>query len=600
MRSSRQTSEQLASDRDAIVRSGKLHWAHWCVIGLSLLATLAAWQFAKRQVEATNQAQFDRAASQVVELVKERMQNYEEGLWGGVAAIRANGGHMSRGEWREFASALRIDLRFPGINGIGVIDNVPAGDVTAYLEEHQYVLPGFRIHPSHANPDRFPITYIEPAASNAAAIGLDVAHETNRYTAALKARDSGEAQITGPIVLAQDQEKKPGFLFYAPIYKNTPDTGDAAHREQFIGFVYAPFVFHKLIAGPLRKDNRQVRVRVSDGNDALYDERDPESAEFDETPEFQDKRQLELYGRTWNFDVWTTKTFRAENSSGQPGAILIAGFIVEALLILLFVMLTRANRRAIQFVDMTTEALQERTIDLQKTNVELERFAYVASHDLRAPLRGITSLATWIEEDTREHASDAVQANTKLLHGRIKRMETLLDDLLHYSRAGQDMVEAEAIDLEVELSELFKLLSPPNGVNLVLEKPLPKLTTGRTPLEQIFQNLIQNAIKHNDSQSGAIKISARDLGAMWEFTVQDDGPGIAPEYHAKVFTIFQTLKGRDEVEGSGIGLSIVQRIVESVKGEIRIESDPDKTRGTAFRFTWPKHWAAASDFKQAA
>ena len=166
-------SEKLARERDAISRSGRLHWAHWGVIGLSLLATLAAWQFSKNQVATTNRVQFDRYASQVVELINERMQNYEEGLWGGVAAIRASGGQMSRGEWREFASALRIDLRYPGINGIGVIHNVPSGDLAAYLEEQRFLLPDFRIHPSHANPDRFPITYIEPAASNAAAIGLN-------------------------------------------------------------------------------------------------------------------------------------------------------------------------------------------------------------------------------------------------------------------------------------------------------------------------------------------------------------------------------------------------------------------------------------------
>lgn len=246
------------------------------------------------------------------------------------------------------------------------------------------------------------------------------------------------------------------------------------------------------------------------------------------------------------------------------------------------------------------EVFKANAAELKRSNAELEQFAYVASHDLKAPLRGIANLAAWIEKDAAETMSDDAKQYLTLLQGRTERMGRLLDDLLQYSRAGREKTEVQPLDLNSALPDLFKMTAAPEGFRLELPAPLPSLTTAYVPLEQVFLNLIGNAVKHHDRDSGCIRVTAVTRGDFYEFLVQDDGPGIAVQFHEKVFAMFQALKSRDEVEGSGMGLAIVRKLVESAGGRITIESDPETARGTAFHFTWPKHWTTFETALEAA
>ncbi|MDF1720052.1 MAG: CHASE domain-containing protein [Minwuia sp.] len=587
--------DQLKAERDSIQKSSRLHWFHWAVVILSLALIIGAWQFSSQQVQEKTQARFDRAATHTVDLITDRMRKYEEGLWGGVSAIHSHGGTMSRDEWRDFAAAMRIDLRFPGINGIGVIHQVAPRDLPVFVGLQRQLRPDFAVHPTHANSELLPITYIEPEQINAEAVGLDIAHEENRYTAAMKARDTGYAQITGPIVLVQDQSRTPGFLFYTPVYGDLlHDTVDE-RRHDFVGLVYAPFVFRNLIEGTLETSRRQVRIRISDGGETLYDEGNAaRDADSNQNSAYAQVRSVEMYGRNWTFRIWPTDPFLEENASAQPQIILAGGFLIDGLLLLLFIFLTRANRRAIEFVDSATGQLRRKTTQLLRSNEELESFAYAASHDLKAPLRGIANLATWIREDLGDDVPGDVGKHVELLQGRVRRMENLLEDLLQYARAGRGTVAPQDVDLATELQDMFELIASSVDFRLDLQHPVPSVFTARTPLLQVFHNLVSNAIKHHDSKKGVIQVSAEDLGTHYRFKVSDDGPGISPDFHRKIFEIFQTLKGRDEVEASGIGLSIVKRIVLSAGGEIEVDSDPEKHRGTTFAFTWKKDWRETS------
>jgi PAS domain S-box-containing protein len=231
---------------------------------------------------------------------------------------------------------------------------------------------------------------------------------------------------------------------------------------------------------------------------------------------------------------------------------------------------------------------RERLIDaLARSNRELDQFAYVASHDLRAPLRGISNLAQWIEEDMAEQANEDVRGHLRLLRSRIVRMDTLIDGLLRYARAGRERDKPEPVDTRALLGEVVDLLGPPEGTRIELAADLPILQTERLPLQQIFLNLLGNAIKygHAEGEPAEVRISAREDGAFHEFTVEDHGEGIPPEYHAKVFAIFQTLQPRDKVEGTGIGLALVKKLVESRGGRVSVQSESGK--GATFRFTWP-------------
>ncbi len=225
--------------------------------------------------------------------------------------------------------------------------------------------------------------------------------------------------------------------------------------------------------------------------------------------------------------------------------------------------------------------------DLARSNEALERFAYSASHDLRAPLRAIANLAEWIEQDAKDGLSETSRGHLETLRDRVRRMEDLTEDLLQYSRAGRPADETRSVDTGKLVSDLVHLLAPPDGFVIEAVDPMPVLQTNRAPLEQVLRNLIGNAVKHHDRKEGRVVVRSRDHGqGLWEFTVEDDGPGIPDEYHDRVFEMFRQLRPRDEVGGTGMGLALVRRIVESVGGSVWLEKG--RRRGTVFHFTWPR------------
>ncbi|MDY6802350.1 MAG: PAS domain S-box protein [Cyanobacteriota bacterium] len=226
------------------------------------------------------------------------------------------------------------------------------------------------------------------------------------------------------------------------------------------------------------------------------------------------------------------------------------------------------------------------TGQLKKRNQELDSFAYVTSHDLKAPLRAIANLSEWIEEDLDEALTEDTRYQMNLLRSRVHRMEGLINGLLQYSRIGRIKTEPERVDVNILLEDIIRYLEYPDEFTIEIEGEIPTLVTERVPLDQVFSNLISNSIKHHDRPDGRVKISGRDSGSFYEFTITDDGPGIEPKYHEKIFVIFQTLEARDKTENTGIGLSIVKKVVESRGGTISLESQLG--RGTSFRFTWPK------------
>ncbi len=233
------------------------------------------------------------------------------------------------------------------------------------------------------------------------------------------------------------------------------------------------------------------------------------------------------------------------------------------------------------------EAEQRRLIaELARSNTDLEEFAYVASHDLKSPLRAIDSLSLWLQEDLAPVLSEESAKHLRLLRQRAQRMERLLDDLLAYSRAGRVEADIQTVDVAKLIARVAELLDPPPGFAVEAVPPLPVFATAHTPLHQIFANLIGNAIKHHDRKEGTIRVSVRDDGPFYAFTVEDDGPGIPVQYHERIFGMFQTLRPRDQVEGSGIGLALVKRLVLHYGGEVSVASCGE--RGSAFHFTWPK------------
>lgn len=242
--------------------------------------------------------------------------------------------------------------------------------------------------------------------------------------------------------------------------------------------------------------------------------------------------------------------------------------------------------RSRRLLEQHAEELDRLTQSLSRINRELDQFAYIASHDLKAPLRGIASLATWIEEDLGPKLGDESRQHLSLLRSRVRRMETLIEGLLQYSRAGRVRNRIETVHVGALLDEVVEMLGAPPGAAIEIAPGMPALETERLPLQQVFLNLIGNAIKHAGRPDVEVKVTVRDAGEFFEFAITDNGPGIPTQFHGKVWEMFQTLQPRDTVEGAGIGLALVKKNVENRGGRAWLESDG--SAGSTFYFLWPK------------
>ena len=228
---------------------------------------------------------------------------------------------------------------------------------------------------------------------------------------------------------------------------------------------------------------------------------------------------------------------------------------------------------------------EQQRAELERSNADLEEFAYAASHDLKAPLRAISHLVQWIVDDIEPVANAETLENIKLLQGRVARMQMLLDGLLAYSRIGHTNTTIEDVDIAEVIQEVVAMLGPPRGFVVACEGAMPVIRTHRVPIQRVLENLISNGLKHHDRTEGRITVQARAVNGLTEFRVTDDGPGIPPQFHDRIFLMFQTLASRDDVESSGIGLTIVKKKVQTHGGRIWVESAPP-ARGTSFVFTW--------------
>ncbi len=223
---------------------------------------------------------------------------------------------------------------------------------------------------------------------------------------------------------------------------------------------------------------------------------------------------------------------------------------------------------------------------LLQSNCELDQFAYITAHDLKAPLRAIASLSEWIEEDLDPNSPNETRLQLHLLRGRVYRMQALLNSLLEYSRAGRAQTPISQVNVNRLVADIVEQLAPPATLTIDVAAPLPIFSARKQPLKQVFSHLIDNAIRHHPTQMGKVTISAIDLGEDYEFTVADDGDGIEPQYQSRIYTIFQTLKARDLQENVGAGLAIVKKIIAAEGGMIYLESAAGE--GAAFKFTWRK------------
>jgi len=238
---------------------------------------------------------------------------------------------------------------------------------------------------------------------------------------------------------------------------------------------------------------------------------------------------------------------------------------------------------ALKALNKELEATVEK---MTKTNRELEDFAYVVSHDLKAPLRGIKTLTEWISADYADKIDENGVEQLNLLSNRADRMHNLIEGILQYSRVGRVKEEQIRINLNELVPQVIDLIAQPENTSITVENQLPTITSEPTRIAQVFQNLLSNAVKYMDKPQGQVRVACAEENGFWKFSVADNGPGIDEKHFERIFRMFQTLLPKDEFESTGIGLSVTKKIVEMYGGKIWIESEPGE--GSTFLFTFPK------------
>ena len=227
---------------------------------------------------------------------------------------------------------------------------------------------------------------------------------------------------------------------------------------------------------------------------------------------------------------------------------------------------------------------EELLLNLEKKNQVLSDYAHMVSHDLKSPLRSINSLVTWLKQDYAGKIDEDAIKQLNMILKSVEKMDALISGILNYSTIDQEVVAAYEVDIDHLVNEIIQIIYKPEHIKIEISEKLPVINGDKFRLQQLFQNLIQNAVKSIDKPEGIITINVEENGKFWKYSVKDNGKGIDKEHFNKIFQIFEKID--NDFTSTGIGLSIVKKIIDFYGGKIWLESELSK--GTIFYFTLPK------------
>ena len=526
-----------------------------------LIAAVAAHVAIRDAGERRERARVEASAQTAADELRSSVETYGTLLYG-VRGLVAASAQVTAAEFRASYAGGDVAQRYPGVSVLGY----------AALRNRD----GRRTAP---------ITLLEPRAGNRAALGLDFLAEPRRRAALERTLATGRPAASAPLQLVQELGR-PSFLLMLAV----GDTGaayagvrarDLMDRVAAARAGSARLELYDL--GPagrpaLGLDRAPALYGATDGRAALR----PQDARFG-----SDTVQFEVMGRRWALFYAPQHSVATAGQTLLNWLPLIAGALLAALAAWLLGSALRTERRAVALAERMTQSLRESQTELARSNAELERYAYVASHDLREPLRTITGFLGLLSRRHRDRLDDEACEFIDLAAAGAKRMDALIAELLEYSRTGRRDAPPEPTDLDGAWGVAVRNLSAAiaeSGAEVTASR-LPVVLADRGEMVQVLQNLLGNAIRYHGPGTPRIHAEAHRRGDDWQVSVTDDGPGIDPRHHERIFVLLQRLHRNDEVEGTGMGLAICKKIVEHHGGRIWVESAPGE--GARFSFTLP-------------
>ncbi len=562
------------------------------VLAALLALTAVAALSTDRQIDRRTDQLAGQEAARASDRVDRRIDAYVEKLVGLQAYAAARDGRVTPTALRRYITPQRVRERYPGIAAFGIARTTDAAGRDALIAEANAAarrsgLPYPRFVPRSPGdrPESVLITAIEPIEGNEAAIGVDFLANAQRREAVVRARDTARPAATAPIRLVQDAAGRPAFLILMPIYAG-PDQQPAAGRrvERFSGMAYAAFRVDDLLAGVLGP-RPQIDLEVYDLGvaDRPAPPLTPARATYDLTgglaavgdrPDDGRVMPLRVAGRRWALYVAPTAPLVGGLERAAP--LIIAGFgLVVSLLAAGVVLATATARtRAVTLAERMTHDLRASRNELAQRNEELEQFAFLASHDLQQPLRTVSGFLQLLE---RRHGAVLDEGAREYVHRSLqgtRDMARLIDDLLAYSRAGRDGTPLVPVALDgawdAAVAQLGAAIAETGAT--VTRADLPVVAGDPGHLAQVFANLIGNALKYRSADAPVVHGDAVRRDGVWEISVADNGLGIDAADHQRIFGMFRRLPRTAAIEGSGVGLAIVKKLVERGGGSVRVES----------------------------
>jgi signal transduction histidine kinase len=586
-------------------RSVLVRMAPALLLATLLVMTAVATYAAAARLHDRERDQLADDTQATVAAIDRRMDDYGQILRG--AAGLYNASHsVTYQEFHDFFADQDVLQRFPGVQTIGSASYVPRAGLAAYTKRtREQIAATHLIHArfapypplAHDAQEALISDHLEPPPTDNRTFGLNFLSEPNRRRAALLARRTGRPAATAPIGFARMPGSSLGIDLMVPIYGGPPS--ETGSPREWAGVVYAAFRLDNLLRGILGTDATVADLEVYDLGPAAtvpaatgitraavpFDLR-PGRASRKRDADHTRVETLEVAGRRWAVAYTRAGPGLTTGERAVPWGIAIAGILVSLLAAALLRTLATARRRAVRLAESMTVELREREVQLRASNEELEHFAYLASHDLQEPLRTITSYVGLLESRLGSKLDERERSWLGFVSEGAGRMSQLITDLLEYSRTGrarEDDGSAVALDdaWDLAVANLQHAIADTGAT--VQRTELPTVQARPREMTSMLQNLIGNGLKYRGEAAPVVRARAEQHNGRWEIAISDNGIGIEPRFHERVFGLFQRLHTTEEYPGTGMGLAIVKKIVESNGGSVRVESTPGE--GSTFIVT---------------